>query len=593
MPSETLPKSARIAGRAFGWVLVGLALVGLFCVAWIGFRGFAAYQHLDAARAAIARASAQVSEPDAASADIRAASDQARSAHALTSDPIWVAAEHLPWVGPQLAAVGTVSAAAMDVSDSVLAPLNEVASSFSIDSLRLVDGSVDLSSFASLERPAAEAADGLRAADERMRGIDRAALLGPLRSAVDDATVQVSTAADAAGALKRATALLPSMLGGSGPRTWLLLFQNPAELRSLGGMPGATAVIRADGGHVELVEQGTASIARFQEPVLPLDPETQALFRDRPAEWFSGTTLLPDFAQAAPLAREMWKREHGTQADGVISLDPIALSYLLKATGPIVLPTGETLTSENAVSFLLNQVYLDYPNASEQNVVFASAAATVFNALVSGRADPAALVSALAHAGDERRLLLWSSDPAEQALLAETTLSGHLPITDADTARFGFYLNDGTGSKLGYYLDVDPTVSWDECGAPGDAGRQVTLSVTMRNLAPADAATSLPDDIVGGHYGVPAGILRVVGYIYLPTGSALLKAGNTPMTGFGGGTQGDHRVLSFASDLGPGQTSTVKVTVGLADPLPPEVEALITPAFGATSVSSVCETNER
>ena len=31
----------------------------------------------------------------------------------------------------------------------------------------------------------------------------------------------------------------------------------------------------------------------------------------------------------------MWEQQSGTKLDGAVAMDPIALSYLLKATGPI------------------------------------------------------------------------------------------------------------------------------------------------------------------------------------------------------------------------------------------------------------------
>ncbi|WP_420898141.1 DUF4012 domain-containing protein [Cryobacterium suzukii] len=39
--------------------------------------------------------------------------------------------------------------------------------------------------------------------------------------------------------MNRAATLLPAMLGATEPRNYILLFQNPAELRSTGGIPGA------------------------------------------------------------------------------------------------------------------------------------------------------------------------------------------------------------------------------------------------------------------------------------------------------------------------------------------------------------------
>ena len=45
--------------------------------------------------------------------------------------------------------------------------------------------------------------------------------------------------------------------------------------------------------------------------------------------------------------REMYRRRTGTTVDGVIAADPVALSYLLRATGPITLSSGASMTAEN------------------------------------------------------------------------------------------------------------------------------------------------------------------------------------------------------------------------------------------------------
>ncbi|WP_448710934.1 DUF4012 domain-containing protein [Microbacterium profundi] len=579
---------ARRVGTTVGWVLAGILIAALAGALWIAFRGVYAAGYLQAARAQIGTLTQTIDDPDAAAVAIREIGADAQAAHELTSDPIWWAGAQLPWVGPQLSAVSTIAATLDDISTTTLTPLAEVLATVDLDAFRIADGGIDLSVFTSIQSAAGQAAEGMSAASDAINGIDTAPLLRPLREIIEPAAAQVEDAANAAETLQRTAELLPTMLGGNEKRTWLLLFQNPAELRSLGGMPGATAVLTAEAGRVELIEQGTAGISRFPTPVAELGPELQALYGNRPAVWFSGTTVLPDFAQAAPIARDMWQLEHGTNADGVISLDPIALSYLLEATGPIQLPTGETLTAENAVQFLLNDVYLRYSNPVEQNEVFAQAAATVFSTLMSGKASPSAVLTALGHAADDRRLLMWSSKEDEQQVLAETTLSGHLPVTDDQAARFGIYLNDGTGSKLGYYLDVDPQLTWNRCGRD-QVTSQATLSLTLTNNAPADAATSLPGAIVGGSYGVPAATLRVVSYIYLPTGANLLESELSGDLAFGGGRDGDYRVVSFGADLAPGDSTTATLTVSLPNATPDEIIAQLTPAFGDTSVVATCE----
>ncbi len=58
-------------------------------------------------------------------------------------------------------------------------------------------------------------------------------------------------------------------------------------------------------------------------------------------------------------------------------------------------------------------------------------------------------MAGLVKAAGERRLLVWSADPLEQADLAATELAGQLPQTSG-TPTIGVFLNDGTGGEVGY-----------------------------------------------------------------------------------------------------------------------------------------------
>jgi len=47
-------------------------------------------------------------------------------------------------------------------------------------------------------------------------------------------------------------------------------------------------------------------------------------------------------------------------ADGLIALDPIALSYLLRSTGPVEVPgIPEPLNASNVVEWSLNRIYFE------------------------------------------------------------------------------------------------------------------------------------------------------------------------------------------------------------------------------------------
>lgn len=552
----------RRAGHVVAWVLAAALAIAVLATGWIAVRGLLAYGHLNDARQAAASLASQVEDPAAVAASIDAVAADAAAAHALTSDPVWRLAEGMPWVGPQLAAVSTVAGAADQITGTALAPLAESASSFSLDALRPADGAIDVTTIASLRSAATAGADGVADAAASVDAIDQDALLAPLRgpiAEVQDLLAQIEVGADA---LARATALMPPMLGADGPRTYLVVFQNNAEWRSLGGIVGAMAQITTDGGRMSLSAQGSSSdFDRYDDVVIPLSDEQIQVYGRRPALFVQNATQVADFPTAAGIAQEMWLRETGTRVDGVISLDPVALSYLLEATGPLSLPTGDELTSENAVDLLLNGVYQRYERPAQQDAFFEAAAATVFASLASGGADPAALLEGLTRAGAEHRLLLWNADPEEQAILDGTTLQGGLPVTDAEETAFGVYLNDGTGSKMDYYMTAATGAGWctDTEGDP-DAG----LIVTLRNDAPADAA-GLPDYITGaGTYDVPPGTARTLAYVYLPEGAELVSAipsGAGNAEGLGSGFDRGRQVLAWTTNLAPGEEARFSVRV--------------------------------
>lgn len=587
----------RTAGIVFASVLGVILILGVAGASWIGIRGALAYGHITDAQRSAANLAGSLTDPAAAAEAVPGLAAETSAARALTSDPIWNAAERLPWIGPQLAATATVIAAVDDVATTALEPLAQAASGFSLDTLRPEGGAFDVAAIASLADVATTASDSLSAASASVDAIDTTELLPVLAAPVAEVRGLLTEGRTAADALRRTTQLLPLALGADGPRTYLVMFQNNAEWRSLGGIVGAMAMIRTDAGRMDLVGQGSSSdFTRYTDPVLPLSEEILGIFVDKPGVYIQNVTQIPDYTIDGPLAREMWLRETGVSVDGVLSLDPVSLSYLLEATGPITLPTGEQLTSENAVPLLLNEVYARYPDPRDQDAFFAATAAVVFQTIADGAADPAALVQALARAGSERRLFVWSANPDEQAILDGTTIQGGLPVTDESRTQFGVYLNDGTGSKMDYYTQADTSLGWCAPSTvfgndlrPGEYLREdpvATLTVTLQSAAPADAATSLPPYITGGgSYGVPPGVTRTVAYLYLPSGSEVVSSVSgvdRSATVFGTGTHDGRDVLIWETFLNPGEAATA--TIQVRTPQTPILEALMTPTIGGTGM---------
>ncbi|GAA4777681.1 DUF4012 domain-containing protein [Microbacterium gilvum] len=572
--------------------VVALALLGLLVLGaiWIGARGALAAWHLDQAQQKAGGLQATLVEnPAAASATIAELRDDARAARELTSDPLWSLAQGLPWIGPQLTAVATVAAALDDVASDVAAPLADAAPAL-LAALSPADGRIDLAALEAAQPVAVRAAGVAHDASLNVAALPVPALVGPLRSAVEQGSGVLEQLDSATDALARALVLLPPMLGADGPRTVLAIVENNAEWRSLGGLAGSLVELRTDDGAVALGEQASAtSLTQYAAPLDVLPAELDPIYDGKPGRFAHNVTQIPDFAIAAQLAQRFWQNDHDVAADAVVALDAVALSYLLAATGDVTLSTGDTVGSGNAVSFLLSEVYERYDDPAAQDAVFEETTSLVFAALFDGRADAAELLNAFVRAGAEGRFLVWNDDPALQSVLDSTTLQGALPASDAGTTAFGVYLNDGTGSKLDYHLAAGASAAW--CTRVDGGLATAALRVDLRSDVPADVGSLAPyvtgagdDGLTVG--GTVAGDARTVAYVYLPTDANVqrvrVSAGTATPVGFHDG----HAVVQWDVVLGPGEAAHLEL-VASGTAMGEDLDIAMTPTLHETETSSV------
>ena len=537
---------------------VALGVVLLAGCAWIGVRGYLAKQELKAAAATISqiRSAVTTNKSSIATSLGKRLAEQTGRAADYTSDPLWRAAETAPWVGPNLSAARKIAAVTDSVARNAINPLLAAASGIRHKDLRPVNGAIDLKPIVAVQQKVAEAARVLRAAQREVRQIDVRGTVGEVRAAQTKLATGVATALTGIQSVDRTVRLLPPMLGATGPRNYLLLFQTPAELRAAGGITGALAVIHTENGRISLAAQANSGdFPHHPQPVLPLPAETRALYGEIVGEYIQDVGLTPNFPLTAQLAREMWRLRYGVTVDGVITADPVVLSYLLGATGPVVLPGGETLTSVNVVPLLLSEVYHRYPKPSDQDKFFAGAAAAVFGELSKGQPDPVALVKAMVRAGTERRVLLWSAHPAEQAVLADTTLDGGLPVSSTGVKRFGVYFNDATGAKMDRYLSVTTGVTQLVCRR--DQRPQYNVRVTLRNTLAAGQVPGLPEYVSGGaFYGVPRGSVKTLVSVYGAAGTMSLGVTRDGVPGgYRPTTDTGYPVNTVGVQLAPGEAT--------------------------------------
>ncbi|MBK4346453.1 DUF4012 domain-containing protein [Lacisediminihabitans changchengi] len=569
--------------------MAAVLIVGVGVGAWVGVRALSAKKSLESAQSLIADLQTKVTARDFAGAKDDAGKIKKDTANAvsMTSDPIWRVVELVPVLGQNLTVVRQLAGAVNDVAVGAIDPAVDFASTFNLDALKPVDGHINLEPLAKAGTIITSADKVVGAASSTVDSINDSTSISVVKNAVVKLDRLLVKAKGITGPARNALELLPRMMGAGGPRTYIMLFQNNAEAASLGGAASAWTILNVDNGSITLGAQpATESFPRNLPIPIPLDPTVVDLFSQNGLQFSNNVTLRPNFPTAAKLAQAFWLRESGQKVDGVLSFDPVALSYLLTATGPLKLPSGESLTSTTAVPILLSEVYAKYSGVKVQNAFFASAAASVFGALTSSAPDTNKLIAALTRSVSENRLMVWSDHLKEQKVLSSIQLGGIMDTTNKVNTQIGVFFNDNSASKMSYYLNTSAALTSTACQSPGNP--TFTAVVVLNSNITEAAQKALPSYVRSQVYLKPVKTRTQV-YVYGPPGAtnaSFSDGGGALAMNLVGSTRDLGRpVAHIQVDLLASQTATFTVTfAGTKGDYGP-LSARVTPMVNPTAVT--------
>jgi hypothetical protein len=243
------------------------------------------------------------------------------------------------------------------------------------------------------------------------------------------------------------------MLGEDGPRTYLVLFQNNAEIRATGGAAAAAVYLRAEA-------VGSRSVGQTGSTTFESGPLVGVQTLELPRETLACTTRVRDLlaelhanaelSDAARLFQSKIAAQEGLAVDGVVSLDPVVLADILSVTGGVTVD-GIDITAENAVKILLSDTYFRFPgDQAPADAFFAATSATVFQKLVRATGISCRCSTSSARAGAEQRLYGWFAREEEEQVARELGIDGAMKTDNAETTEVGIFLNDAAVSKLEY-----------------------------------------------------------------------------------------------------------------------------------------------
>ncbi|MGQ0802703.1 MAG: DUF4012 domain-containing protein [Actinomycetota bacterium] len=291
-----------------------------------------------------------------------------------------------------------------------------------------------------------------------------------------------------------------------GPRRYLVLAANNAEMRAGSGMWLSAGVLAVQDGAFQLGEMRPTGDLLLPPGAVPVAGE----FADRwgwlgPTEDLRQLATTPRFDVTAPLAVEMWRALTGESVDGVIVVDPLTLQGLLAAEGPID-AGGVALDAENVLHYVFLEQYrlapLQDADQSARRDQLGVVARTAIDAFETRDWEPPTLVDELAPAGGGRHVMAWSANPIEQRGWEAAGIAGEL---DEDSLLVSL-MNIG-GNKLDQFMAVTGSIDVDTAGPD----TEVTVGLEIVNEAPFGE----PAYVVGPHprsgaaEGVYLGILAI------------------------------------------------------------------------------------
>jgi hypothetical protein len=450
----------------------------------------------------------------ALAADIRS---NASSAHGLVSGPAWWVAANLPVVGTPLATTRDVAAAADSVGNDVLPGLVTLAGTIHNSTLRS-GSTINLPLLQDSVRVVDRAGNAAAKAMAAVSGAAHSSWLPPVDHGRTKFSKQLDELDSYLVGADRALQIGLPMLGQTTPQRYFLAFENDAEARGLGGLPGAFAIVVTDHGKLRFTHFGNDSELTGTSTGLNFGPGYEASYAGAdPQSNYKNSDISPHFPFAARIWAAMWQKHSGQHIDGAIALDPTALGYLLKASGPARASDGTMITSGNVVALTESVQYAKFAVRAERQKWVVLISKAVSKKLTSG-GDVAALAKAMTHAARERRLVVWSAHPAVER---ELELAGYAGTLEAGAGPVSaFTVVNATGSKLDYYLDRSMTYHRDGCGT----GSTVVASLTVTNDAP---ATGLPPYVTERADKVPSGARPGDDHAiisYFATGGATIKS---------------------------------------------------------------------
>lgn len=528
--------------------------------------------------------------------DYAAAAQSAQHASGLTgsiagelSSPLWMVASIIPVYGQDISGMRDLMTALDDAFDEGLVPLTKTLEANPPDSLISTDRRINVAAVTQLLDAVQDAAPSMQKCADVAESLPEMHV-GQLKSVVDPAKEKLTTIN---ATFQKAAALAPvagPVLGANGNRTYLIVAQNSAELRSSGGFPGSMGTLEIRDGEIILNDFSKVYdvLTDTNPSSVSITDEEYALFGAASMDCPRDAGIDPDFTRVASIWAASYEERNVSHLDGVISITPSVVQDILAIVGPVTLSDGTELTGSNATKVLQSDIYWKYlaegadpdgTGGAVTDALFAQAAHETFNKLFSNlNADTLIkFASCMAKDMEDRTVMFWLTDEGEQAILASLDCSGALN-DDPMRPELGVFFSLWVGSKMGWYVDIDNQVLESKKNA--DGSYTYKMQTTFTDTVSSEEIASGGEYIIGDIYDYEYGILYPCLYIYAPAGGSISNLESNSSVAFEEARHdGLQAFKAWRTVLRPDQPIVCTYTVTTAPNASQEMKIVCTPTL--------------
>lgn len=528
--------------------------------------------------------------------DYAAAAQSAEQASELTgsiagelSSPLWMVASIIPVYGQDISGMRDLMTALDDAFDEGLVPLTKTLEANPPDSLISADRRINVAAVTQLLDAVQDAAPSMQKCADVAESLPEMHI-EQLKSVVDPAKEKLTTIN---ATFQKAAALAPvagPVLGANGNRTYLIVAQNSAELRSSGGFPGSMGTLEIRDGEIILNDFSKVYdvLTDTNPSSVSITDEEYALFGAASMDCPRDAGIDPDFTRVASIWAASYEERNVAHLDGVISITPSVVQDILAIVGPVTLSDGTELTGSNATKVLQSDIYWKYlaegadpdgTGGAVTDALFAQAAHETFNKLFSNlNADTLIkFASCMAKDMEDRTVMFWLTDEGEQAILASLDCSGALN-DDPMRPELGVFFSLWVGSKMGWYVDIDNQVLESKKNA--DGSYTYKMQTTFTDTVSSEEIASGGEYIIGDIYDYEYGILYPCLYIYAPAGGSISNLESNSSVAFEEARHdGLQAFKAWRTVLRPDQPIVCTYTVTTAPNASQEMKIVCTPTL--------------